>query len=377
MLSGNTFVETVLEAGISLFCGVPDSVFRDLCTSLDERLAPDQHIITANEGSAVALATGHYLGSGGLALVYMQNSGLGNAINPIASLASKNVYGIPMLLLIGWRGEPGTPDEPQHVLQGLMTLPHLDAMGIRHSILPPEIDSAVACLNEAVEAARKDCCPVALIVRRDTFESSATQVVADKHFELSREQAIRIVADCLSDRDVIVSTTGMISRELFEHRQSERQTDVVSQDFLVVGSMGHASQIALGLALARPDRRIVCLDGDGALLMHMGGLATIGSQSPENLIHVILNNGCHDSVGGQPTVGFAIDIAEIALACTYRHSCQVISACDLKRDFTSLIQMPGPSLIEIRVSSGHRNGLSRPSDTPRDRKVQFMTFLEP
>jgi phosphonopyruvate decarboxylase len=141
--------------------------------------------------------------------------------------------------------------------------------------------------------------------------------------------------------------------------------------------MGHASQIALGLALARPDRRIVCLDGDGALLMHMGGLATIGSQSPENLIHVILNNGCHDSVGGQPTVGFAIDIAEIALACTYRHSCQVISACDLKRDFTSLIQMPGPSLIEIRVSSGHRNGLSRPSDTPRDRKVQFMTFLEP
>jgi phosphonopyruvate decarboxylase len=375
MLNCEAFIGAALDAGVTLFCGVPDSLFRAFCTSLDEDEQSAQHVITTNEGSAIALATGHYLGSGGTALVYMQNSGLGNAINPIASLASEDVYGIPMLLLIGWRGEPGSADEPQHMVQGGATLPHLDALGIRHAILPREIDAATACLEEAALSATQHSCPVALIVQKDTFETSSVHEPSDRQFELTREQAIRIVVDSLSERDVVVSTTGMTSRELFEHRQSERHTQR-NQDFLTVGSMGHASQIALGVALARPDRRVICLDGDGALLMHLGGMATIGDLAPDNLFHVVLNNGCHDSVGGQPTVGLAIDIPGIAKACTYRHVRCVESEIELKRELADLIQLSGPCLIEVRLSRGHRGGLSRPSDSPAERKEHFMKFLE-
>lgn len=374
MLSPKIFIESLAAKGIDFFAGVPDSLLKNVCAFISDTLDDRHNIIAANEGAAVGLAAGHYLATGHIPCVYMQNSGEGNAINPLASLTDKEVYGIPVLLVIGWRGEPGVHDEPQHVKQGKITLPLLDAMGIRHEILSQDetefrsqLDGAVRHMSETGEA-------FAFIVRKNTFEPYTLQRHEVNEYPLSREEAIQKVAASLSAKDVIVSTTGMISRELFEYRTAQGQGH--ERDFLTVGSMGHASQIALGIALEKTDRRVWCFDGDGAALMHLGSVAIIADKAPENFVHVIFNNGAHDSVGGQPTVGLKVNLAGIAKAAGYKDAVSVTTADDLGSALKALKTMRGPVLLEVRVHRGNRKDLGRPTTTPIQNRDALMEFMD-
>lgn len=374
MIDPQKFIECLQRNDVDFFTGVPDSLLKELCACLDSILPAGQHVITANEGGAVALALGYHFATRKIPLVYLQNSGLGNIINPLLSLADAEVYSVPMLLLIGWRGEPGVHDEPQHKKQGRVMVAMLEAMEIPYSILGPELEDSVATLERALATVRKASAPFALVIKKGTFQPftgpGGPKAVA---LELSREEAIQQVLEKLDDRDIVVATTGMASREVYEYRARKRQGH--QRDFLTVGGMGHASQIALGLALKKPDRSVYCLDGDGALLMHMGGLAITGVLKPRNLKHIILNNGAHDSVGGQPTVGFAVDIPGIARAVFYEQVSRAETREQLRSCLTGLKHSPGPSLLEIRVRCGARKDLGRPASAPVQNKSSFMDFL--
>ena len=373
MIDNAAFYDAALGAGLDFFTGVPDSLLKHFCAYVAERTPRPAHWIAANEGNAVALAAGHYLATGNPALVYLQNSGLGNAVNPLVSLADPDVYAIPMLLLIGWRGEPGVPDEPQHVKQGAITPGLCEAAGIPHRILPTDTQPAIECLQEMVRTALANHRPVALIVRAGSFAAHPAAAPAPPPEALNREDVIAAIVAALPPRAVVVATTGHISRELFEIRSRGSQGH--ERDFLTVGSMGHASQIAMGIALARPDRPVICLDGDGAALMHMGSLAIAGTSGAGNLLHVVLNNGVHGSVGGQPTVGFSVDFPGMALACGYRSAVRVESRGRLTEALANLRPDGGPHFMEVRVAPGARKDLGRPTTSPLANKTEFMNHL--
>lgn len=376
MLNPKEFCNSLKKNEIDFFTGVPDSLLKDFCAYVSDNINPEKNIITANEGGAIALAAGHYLATGNPALVYMQNSGQGNALNPLTSLVDKEIYGIPMLLLIGWRGEPGTKDEPQHIKQGKITLSLLDVIGVQHEILPDNINAAEKSLDHALSFMKQKSSPYAFVVRKGTFENYSSDKQNNQPgriYELSREDAIKAVVNSLWPKDIVVSTTGMASRELFEYRESLNQGH--EKDFLTVGSMGHSSQIALGIALSKPNRNVYCIDGDGSLIMHMGSLGIIGQQKPKNFRHIVINNGAHDSVGGQPTAGFDIDIPGIAKSCGYNAVFTAKNKEELSSNLKNLISTEGPSLLEIKVSKGHRKDLGRPTTTPEENKKAFMKFL--
>ena len=375
MLTPAFFIEKLKENGIDCFAGVPDSLLKNVCAYITDHSDSGHNIITANEGAAIGFAAGHYLATGQPACVYMQNSGEGNTINPLASLTDKDVYNIPVLLVIGWRGRPGVHDEPQHVKQGKVTLGLLDVMGIGYEVLSKEEDQAAAQIDRAVAALRKNEV-FALVIEKDTFNDYRLQNIEVNDLTMSREEAIKEVASVLGDKDVIVSTTGMISRELFEAREAWKQGH--ERDFLTVGSMGHASQIALGIALEKKDRRVWCFDGDGATIMHMGALAIVASKKPANYIHVVFNNGAHDSVGGQPTVGLKIDLPAIAKAAGYADAYSVSTKEELNSQLSILNSQSqkGPLFLEIKVKKGNRKDLGRPTTTPVQNKEALMAFLK-
>jgi len=363
MLSCTDFLNWLDAAGVDFFAGVPDSLLKDFCACLADTRPAASHVIAANEGGAVALAAGHWLATRRPALVYMQNSGQGNAVNPLASLADPDVYSIPMVLLVGWRGEPGIHDEPQHVKQGKITLSLFETLGIPVSVLPDTPDDAQRAVAESIRLALDGNRPVALVVRKGTFEKHVLQNKPADIAPLRRETAVETVLQSLPPTAVVVSTTGMISREVYETRA--RLGHEHSRDFLTVGSMGHALMIALGIAKAQPARPVVCLDGDGASIMQMGNLAIAGQSGCPNLFHFVLNNAAHDSVGGQPTVGGTINLPAIAAACGYR----VLSSL-------SFAPAPSaPSFLEIRVAKGARPDLGRPKEPPQSNKVLFMETL--
>ena len=373
MIRPEFFIETLKEKGIDCFAGVPDSLLKNICAYITDHFDATHNIIAANEGAAVGFAAGHYLATGKPACVYMQNSGEGNTINPLASLTDKEVYNIPVLLLIGWRGRPGVHDEPQHVKQGKVTTGLLEVMGINYEVLAKEEDKAASQIEKAIKAL--DNREVfALIIEKETFEDYKLRNIEVNDLTMSREEAIQTVAAALGDKDCIVSTTGMISRELFEYRTTMNQGH--ERDFLTVGSMGHASQIALGIALAQPERRIWCFDGDGAAIMHMGSMAIVASKAPKNYIHVVFNNGAHDSVGGQPTVGLKIDLPSIAKAVGYKTSFSVNAKCDLADILEKVKDKEGPVFLEIKVRKGNRKDLGRPTTTPIENKEALMQFLK-
>ena len=377
MIRPSIFYQELASYGIDFYTGVPDSLLKNLCAYVTDHA--HHHIIAANEGGAMGIAAGHYLATQQIPVVYMQNSGEGNIINPLASLVDKDVYHIPILLVIGWRGKPGVHDEPQHVKQGKVTTSLLETMGVPYTILAKDEDQVSTQIKHAVEHMQqtKEC--YALIIEKDTFDAYTLQNKMDNDLTLSREEAIQMVASAIGEKDVIVSTTGMISRELFEYRTMKGQGH--ERDFLTVGSMGHASQIALGIALEKPDRRIWCFDGDGAAIMHMGSMAIVASKEPVNYIHVVFNNGAHDSVGGQPTVGLRINLPAVAKAVGYKTAISVASKEDLEKQLSLLTPhsspdtIDGPILIEVRVKKGNRKDLGRPTTTPIQNKEAFMDFI--
>lgn len=373
MITPKFFIEKLRAEGVDFYTGVPDSLLKNVCAYITDNVDERHNIIAANEGGAVALAAGYHLATGKVGCVYMQNSGEGNAVNPLASLTDKEVYHIPVLLLIGWRGRPGAHDEPQHVKQGKITTGLLNVMGINYEVLSKEEDQATKQIEKAMCCIRETGDSYALVIEKDTFDSYTLQNTVKNDYSMSREEAIRIVAASLPSNAVIVSTTGMISRELFEYRTARGQGH--ERDFLTVGSMGHASQIALGIALQHPERKVYCFDGDGASIMHMGNMAIVGSKHPENYVHVIFNNGAHDSVGGQPTVGHEIDLVEIARAMHYEHAECVWTPEQLKEALDDMFTQ-GLQLIEIRVKKGNRKDLGRPTTTPIQNKEALMEFLK-
>lgn len=373
MIRPNFFIEKLRENGIDCFAGVPDSLLKNICAYITDHCDAQHNIITANEGAAVGLAAGHYLATGKPACVYMQNSGEGNIINPLASLTDPEVYNIPVLLLIGWRGKPGVHDEPQHVKQGKVTTGLLNTMGINYDVLSKDEDKAEKQIAKAVGALnRKEV--YALVIEKDTFDAYTLQAVEQNDLTMSREEAIQIVASALGEKDCIVSTTGMISRELFEYRTMMAQGH--ERDFLTVGSMGHASQIALGIALEKQDRRVWCFDGDGATIMHMGSMAIVGNKVPKNYIHVVFNNGAHDSVGGQPTVGLTIDLPAVAKAVGYKATYSVETRDNLTKLLNKVKCLECPVLIEVKVKKGNRKDLGRPTTSPIQNKEALMSFLK-
>ena len=372
MISPAFFIETLQKQGIDFFAGVPDSLLKNICAYIANHVDSSHNIITANEGAAVGLAAGYHLATGKAGVVYMQNSGEGNIINPLASLTDKEVYNIPVLLLIGWRGRPGVHDEPQHVKQGKVTTGLLNVMGVNYEVLSKEEDKAAAQIAKAAKALKENQV-FALVIEKDTFEEYKLQNVEVNDLTMTREEAIQAVASALGPKDVIVSTTGMISRELFEARAAWGQGH--ERDFLTVGSMGHASQIALGIALEKKDRKVWCFDGDGATIMHMGSMAIVASKKPSNYVHVVFNNGAHDSVGGQPTVGLKIDLPAIAKAVGYTAAYSVSTKEQLNDQLKQLSVPQGPILLEVKVKKGNRKDLGRPTTTPIQNKEALMAFL--
>ena len=355
MIRPEYFIDTLGAHDIDFFAGVPDSLLKNICAYISDHLDERHNIITANEGGAIGLAAGYHLATGRIGCVYMQNSGEGNIINPLASLTDKEVYNIPVLLLIGWRGRPGVHDEPQHIKQGKVTMALLDTMGIAHAVLSKEEEEAGKQIAKAVAHMSATNEVYALIVEKDTFNPYTLQNVRMNKLSFGREEAIQTVAASLDGKDVIVSTTGMISRELFEYRTGKGEGH--ERDFLTVGSMGHASQIALGIALEQPDRRIWCFDGDGAVIMHMGGMAIIAEKAPKNFVHVVFNNGAHDSVGGQPTVGLDIDLCAAAKAVGYRAAFSADNREDLLAVLSRIKKLDGPVFMQVCVKKGNRKDL--------------------
>ena len=373
MLDCEKFYSLLVDRGIEFFTGVPDSLLKDFNAYIIDNVKNNRHIIAANEGAAIALSAGHYLATKKIGLVYMQNSGLGNAVNPLISLVDKDVYSIPLLLIIGWRGEPNKKDEPQHVKQGRITLKLLDTLEIPYEILPDDIEDVKGSLDKAFKYMNEYKAPYAFVVRKGVFEKYEYKNKIEQCYDLSREDVIKLIVDKLNDNDIIVSTTGMTSRELFECREQMKQDH--HKDFLTVGSMGHASQIALGIAMSTPERQIFCLDGDGSIIMHMGSLGIIGSKSAKNFKHIILNNSTHGSVGGQPTVGGEIDIISMALSCRYKVAYRAETKKELIEKILLLKSVEGPALLEVRINEEYRKDLGRPTTSPKENKETFMKFL--
>jgi phosphonopyruvate decarboxylase len=372
MITPQFLFNSLNENCIDFFCGVPDSLLKNFCAYVTDNAGENKHIITANEGGAIGLAAGYHMATRKYPLVYMQNSGIGNAVNPILSLADPDVYSIPMVLLIGWRGEPEVHDEPQHIKQGKITLDLLETLGIEYAILADNHEEAALQITACVKYLDEMSAPYALVVKKQTFADYKLQTINKNANLLNREEAIGMVAEKLNADDIVISTTGMISRELYEYRDKLGQGH--HRDFLTVGSMGHASQIALGIALQKKDRRVFCFDGDGALIMHLGSMAIIGSNLPPNYTHILFNNGAHDSVGGQPTVAFSIDLPRIALACGYKCAFTVGDHESFEKIYKKCND-DGPHFIEIKVSTGARSDLGRPKTSPIQNKDVFMKFV--
>ncbi len=370
MISCEDFYSILQEKELTFFTGVPDSLLKDFGSYLYDR---SNNIIAANEGTAVGIAIGYYLSTKKPAVVYLQNAGLGNTVNPLISLAHPQIYSIPILLLIGWRGEPGTKDEPQHMAQGAVTLKMLENLNIGYSILPDSPSQAKELVSKAKNYLDTKKSPYALVIKKGTF-NPYTQLLTHSYIsDLTRQYALEIVAPYLKDRYCIVATTGYLSRELYELREINALDH--SHDFLTVGGMGHASSIALGIALQRPEIQVFCFDGDGAALMHSGNLSTIGSLSPKNFRHIIFNNFSHDSVGGLPTASNHINFEMIGKANNYKFIYTVSNKKELEDNFSSFLESIGPSLLVINLKTGTRKDLGRPKTPPAHNKDQFMEYL--
>ena len=359
-----------LEHNINFYCGVPDSLLAPLSSLFDDT-SFTTHVTAANEGAAVGLAIGAHLASQTIPLVYMQNSGLGNAVNPLTSLSHPDVYSIPILLVIGWRGSPGYQDEPQHIKQGAITLEQLDLLDIPYTVATEHSDP-FQTVKEAVLRASRNCSPSAIVFSPGTLSQAEKASPSVTHSQITRYQAIKLIVDDLPSDTIFISTTGKISRELYQIRQTMRST---RKDFLTVGGMGHAISISQGFALTKPNSLVCCLDGDGAALMHLGSLASVGSSAPSNLLHIVLNNRCHQSVGGQSTCAPLTLFAPLAEIFGYTSAVKISALRDLTSSLHSCIPSKGPHFLEIDIDQSESPQLPRPKESPLQNKLAFLASL--
>lgn len=370
MIDPKHFVDSLAKEGMDYYAGVPDSLLKDFCAYVDDHGAAEKHIITANEGNAIGIAAGYHMATGNHPVVYLQNSGLGNIINPITSLADKDVYSIPILLIVGWRGEPNIKDEPQHIKQGRITIEQLELLEIPYKIVD-QTSKADELAIWAKESLTQTSAPVALIVRKGAFANYKSKRKGAMDSSLGREEALNVLLSLIDDA-CVVSTTGKTSREVFELRVQRGESQ---HDFLTVGGMGHTLSIALGVAMGKPSKKVVCLDGDGSTLMHLGAIPIVGNIAPDNLVHVLLNNAAHESVGGQPTVADALDFKSIVLASGYSAYAVASRLEDITAAWQLLATQKGPVMLEVRIASGSREDLGRPTSTPIENKQAFMDWV--
>lgn len=369
MIDVRELVDYFASINVDFYCGVPDSQLSSFCDYVEENC---ENIITANEGNAVGLASGYYLASGKYPVVYLQNSGLGNIVNPVTSLTHEKVYSIPIIYVIGWRGQPGVHDEPQHIKQGAITLELLETLDISYTIISKEtsFDDLKSSFEDSFRDMLSQGKSVAVVVSKGSFEDYKIEKTNSN--TMTREEAIQTVTDFLSEDDMVVSTTGKSSRELFEYREAKGQGH--GNDFLTVGSMGHSSSIALGVAL-NTDSKVFCFDGDGAILMHMGSLAIAGSRKPDNFYHIMFNNSAHESVGGLPTIMCDMDISSIVLGCGYNNAYNASNIDELKEVLPKFVEDNGPVFLNIDVDISSRKDLGRPTTTPVENKNEFIKKL--
>jgi len=377
MIRARDFIGPAKALGFTSWAGVPCSFLTPFINSVIDD--PDMNYLSAaNEGDAVAAASGAAL-TGRRAVAMMQNSGLGNAVSPLSSL--NWVFRIPVLLIVTLRGEPGLKDEPQHELMGQITGRILDELQIPWDWFPTEADSVEGALTAANWHMDRSGLPYAFIIKKGSVDkaelksgwkpaSQPAPFLADEfcHGEprLTRQQALMsVIEQTPQEEAVVIGTTGYTGRELFAIADRSNQ-------LYMVGSMGCASSFGLGLSLALPDRRIVVADGDGAALMRMGNFATIGAYGGDNFQHLVLDNGVHESTGGQSTVSRAISLAGVARACGYRDAAEGLSAEDLG---SFLSGRRGPSLLQLRTKRGVPDGLPRPDVTPRQVRQRLMRHL--
>lgn len=373
MVNQEKLFNSLTEQGINFFTGVPDSLLNDFCLYLCNHYDKDRHVMAANEGNAVAIAAGHYLATGDIPMVYIQNSGIGNATNPLLSLTHDCVYGIPMILVIGWRGDPAVKDHAQHKKQGELTPVLMKDMDIPYEILD-EDDTVIAKFAWAYQTAKDISSPVALIVKKGILTQKEKHQDYPESTLMSREEAISAVIDVFGSDAIYLATTGRATREL--HEQLKLKGIDRGHEFLNVGSMGHVSSVALGMAIARPDKQIVVFDGDAAAVMHMGSLATIGRYRPENLVHIVLNNGVNESVGGQPSAGQKINLTNIAKACGYSTSIVVEKDKDLKSVINGLSESDKPIFIDVHVRQGIRKDMPKLEVDYQGQKKQLMEVMK-
>lgn len=373
MIDPKDYYRSLKAAGVSYFSGVPDSLLQSINACIRDHSQDGEDLIVANEGAAVAYSAGRYLATGEVGMVYMQNSGFGNIVNPLTSLIDPEVYSIPMLFLIGWRGQPGVKDEPQHIKQGRVQEAMMKAAELEYEIHPDTLEEGEVAIKRAMAFVRDRSAPYAFLVPKGTFGNYQSRSRVGRDYPMMREEALGLILTSLGETSTIVATTGKTSREVYEFRMNRGQGH--AQDFLTVGSMGHASHIALGIAQAKSTADVCCIDGDGAALMHLGALPINASLQLPNFRHIVINNGAHESVGGQPTVGFSIDLPGVALASGYRETRSVTTADELSTAMEWFSKTDGPLLLEVKVAIGSRSDLGRPAMSPRENKVGFMKRL--
>lgn len=361
------------QMGVDFFTGVPDSLLNDFCLYLVKNIPDGQHVMAANEGNAIGIAAGHYMATGKIPVVYMQNSGIGNATNPLLSLTHECVYGIPMILVIGWRGDPAISDHAQHKKQGELTPVLMKDMDIPYEILDSD-DSVIEKFAWAVAKAKEISSPVALIAKKAILtEKVKKQVYPDSRL-MNREEAVSAVVEVLGSDAVYLGTTGRATREV--HEQLKAHGVGEGHEFQNVGSMGHVSSVGLGLALARPDQKVVVFDGDAAVVMHMGALATNCRYKAGNLIHIVLNNGVNESVGGQPSAGYVINLTEVAAACGYRTPGHAVETKEeLQRIIRDFDKGEMPLFVDVHVRQGIRSDMPKLNIDHKAQKDALMKNL--
>ena len=371
-ISPRAYFDSLRGLGIEFYAGVPDSLLKDFCAYVEDHAPAQNHVIPANEGSAIGLAAGFHLATGKVPLVYLQNSGLGNVVNPVTSLMDPEVYGIPCVLMVGHRGRPGIKDEPQHKKMGKITHGLLEAMGVPVFDLPEETARAISVTGRAIELARDRNGPVALVVREGSFERYTSADVAEP-FTLERNWVLRQVVEEISGEDICLSTTGHISREIYAHMKDLGSP--IGQYFFNIGAMGHNSQVALGVSMFAGKRRVFCVDGDGALLMHMGGLCAAGLLAGENFYYMALNNGAHVSVGGQATLAGRLSFDEIARQSGFATALRVSGEDEWATGWRAFLDGTGPRFMEVKVQRAFAADLPRPTETPTELITAFKEFV--
>lgn len=373
MVNQDKLFSSLREMGISFFTGVPDSLLNDFCLYLVKNIPDGQHVMAANEGNAIAIAAGHYMATGNIPVVYMQNSGIGNATNPLLSLTHDSVYGIPMILVIGWRGDPAISDHVQHKKQGELTPVLMNDMDIPYEILDNE-NTVVQKFKWAVCKAKEISSPVALIAKKAILTEKVKKQQYLESSLMNREEAVSAVLDVLGDNAIYLGTTGRATREVNEQLKEHGIGE--GHEFQNVGSMGHVSSVGLGIALARPEQNVVVFDGDAAVVMHMGALATNCRYKAGNMIHIVLNNGVNESVGGQPSAGYVVNLTEIASACGYQTPGHAV---ETKEELQEIIKNHRkgemPLFIDVHVRQGIRSDMPKLNINHKAQKMALMDNL--